>query len=662
MNAHTDKQILNALKDDPQRGMALLMESYTGLIWKVISFHLKNPEDIRECVNDTFAAFYFRREKYQADTASLAVYLTAIARRLAISRYRREKQHTAEALPPEPACADKGLELIDIQEDLSRAMASLKPDELQIIRMKYYGGMTIREIADSLNLPYETVKKRHQRSIGKLRHVLMLTLLILLLMALTACTYGILQHLGIVPKLFGWEIPSIPQSISVQREENSPFAAYADLPFTLPELLELAQKPDSDEAVPATVTASSEQTVQPESLPLPDGVSFVPGIGIKTDGSATTYSLKAAVTAADDRTVLLLQDASYMNGCLHVSIDIRSKTLPFINGGNCRDKIDFWGTSNINLYYQDTYLSPTYSSGYSIDDYTRRVEIDVQDFKPNLAEDEPLELSAFGYDITMSFVLTPVTYETITGNYLYQMKEYGGLMIDPHLENGSLIIAIYPVDTGEYKTLPGLIRGLSGEKIDDDAITATASDGTVLTGHCIRYRPFSDDTYFRWDFGPAAPGTYRLNIPFVFQTNASVPETSIQLDLKNSTWEDKDYPIPGGTVRITSLSERIEVIPGVNDILPDGNHIQNCEFYSYCSLSYTSDKDTHTIAGIHPFSSDSNTYFLSDNGNGTIDFVMEKYLHSSEIDTGIIVFHDYMKRSSIYYRWDANFDFTFTVE
>lgn len=35
--------------------------------------------------------------------------------------------------------------------------------------MKYFGGMSIREIADSLELPYETVKKRHQRTLHKLR-------------------------------------------------------------------------------------------------------------------------------------------------------------------------------------------------------------------------------------------------------------------------------------------------------------------------------------------------------------------------------------------------------------------------------------------------------------------------------------------------------------
>lgn len=51
-------------------------------------------------------------------------------------------------------------------------MKLLNPNELQIIRMKYYDGMSVQEIADSLNLPYETVKKRHQRSVFKLGQIL----------------------------------------------------------------------------------------------------------------------------------------------------------------------------------------------------------------------------------------------------------------------------------------------------------------------------------------------------------------------------------------------------------------------------------------------------------------------------------------------------------
>ena len=47
MNKANDQQIINALFQQPQKGMELLMEAYTGLVFKVISFHLSNPEDIK---------------------------------------------------------------------------------------------------------------------------------------------------------------------------------------------------------------------------------------------------------------------------------------------------------------------------------------------------------------------------------------------------------------------------------------------------------------------------------------------------------------------------------------------------------------------------------------------------------------------------------------
>lgn len=65
--------------------------------------------------------------------------------------------------------------------------------------MKYYDGMTIREIADSMKLPYETVKKRHQRSLSKMRLLLTLALILALTALLGACAYMLLRHLGVIP-------------------------------------------------------------------------------------------------------------------------------------------------------------------------------------------------------------------------------------------------------------------------------------------------------------------------------------------------------------------------------------------------------------------------------------------------------------------------------
>ena len=208
MNKPKDNLIIDTLNQQPQQGMELLMETYTGLVFKVISFHLSNPEDIKECTNDTFAEFYFHRASYNAGKASLPVYLTAIARYLAISRYRKEKKHMENDTLVESPVEDKAIFLAEVRADLSRALKSLKPNELQIIRMKYYGGMTISEIANSLQLPYETVKKRHQRSILKLRQALLLSLIFFVLAIFSVSTYAVLRHFNIIPPLFS-KLPAI---------------------------------------------------------------------------------------------------------------------------------------------------------------------------------------------------------------------------------------------------------------------------------------------------------------------------------------------------------------------------------------------------------------------------------------------------------------------
>ena len=50
----TDKKLLHLLDQNPEEGMGLLMEQYMGLLWSACHLYLTNPEDIRECVQETF--------------------------------------------------------------------------------------------------------------------------------------------------------------------------------------------------------------------------------------------------------------------------------------------------------------------------------------------------------------------------------------------------------------------------------------------------------------------------------------------------------------------------------------------------------------------------------------------------------------------------------
>lgn len=44
----TDERILDILERDSQKGIVLLMEKYTALVWHICSRYVKDPEDIKE--------------------------------------------------------------------------------------------------------------------------------------------------------------------------------------------------------------------------------------------------------------------------------------------------------------------------------------------------------------------------------------------------------------------------------------------------------------------------------------------------------------------------------------------------------------------------------------------------------------------------------------
>ena len=97
------------------------------------------------------------------------------------------------------------------------------------------------------------------------------------------------------------------------------------------------------------------------------------------------------------------------------------------------------------------------------------------------------------------------------------ITEEGGFYALPRIEDGHLYVQIYPIDPENYTIDRNLSAyylkyqfGLSGD------VTATAEDGTVLTGSINRNTEQVSDAFYEWDFGEAEPGDYMLYIPFVF--------------------------------------------------------------------------------------------------------------------------------------------------
>lgn len=189
--SYTDEEILGQMIQDRERGAAALLETYAGLLWSVCARRLENEEDVKECVNDAFCEFCMGFERYQPEKGSLKNYLCLIADRRALNRrrdnLRREKAEEAAEQEREIQEEAKCRELM--RQELEDALSRLEPLDGQIIRMKYYGGLTYQEIAEKLGMNYEAVKKRGRRSLKKLWKVLLLGIILLFLAACAVIAY-----------------------------------------------------------------------------------------------------------------------------------------------------------------------------------------------------------------------------------------------------------------------------------------------------------------------------------------------------------------------------------------------------------------------------------------------------------------------------------------
>lgn len=196
MTQNNDQKILKLIQDMPEEGIALLMEQHMGLLWSACRLYLNNPEDIRECVQETFLDFYAHRERFCQEKGTLKAYLYVIAKRKAIRMAAGNDRESF--LQPEAALAEDTWNEEQILDHavLEEALSKLQEQDSRMIRMKYYDGMTCSEIAHAMHLPLETVKKRQQRSLKKLRRILVA---LALLAALTACAAAVVYRYRFSP-------------------------------------------------------------------------------------------------------------------------------------------------------------------------------------------------------------------------------------------------------------------------------------------------------------------------------------------------------------------------------------------------------------------------------------------------------------------------------
>ena len=130
-----------------------------------------------DLAQETMLAVWRRADSFDPALAGVATWIFTIARNLRVSAYRKARR--PEFDPNDPAFVPDDVPPADVEfegkqeaDRLRRAMETLPPEQLELLKMSFYREASHSMIAAELGLPMGTVKSRIRLAFAKLRAAL----------------------------------------------------------------------------------------------------------------------------------------------------------------------------------------------------------------------------------------------------------------------------------------------------------------------------------------------------------------------------------------------------------------------------------------------------------------------------------------------------------
>lgn len=177
-----DLELVRRMAAGDESALGTLYDRWSPLLHSVVLRIVGDPDDAEEVLEDAFWQAWRQAGRYQEARGGISTWLVMIARSRAVDRVRarrRQREERWDDLPPAAKPADEAApspfdaaEGDELRRMVSRAVATLPPEQRQAVEMAYFGGLSQTEIAAATGQPLGTVKTRARLALQKLRDAL----------------------------------------------------------------------------------------------------------------------------------------------------------------------------------------------------------------------------------------------------------------------------------------------------------------------------------------------------------------------------------------------------------------------------------------------------------------------------------------------------------
>jgi RNA polymerase sigma-70 factor (ECF subfamily) len=170
-----ERQLVPMLIAGEEEAFALLYDSYSAMLFGVITRIVDDRQDAQNLLQDCFVKIWKNIASFDADKGRLATWMISIARNTALdftrSKYfsqKRKNQNVDDLVLPfeERISVRQAEDTVGLRQLVDKLPTSCK----EVIEWMYFEGYTQQEISENFNIPLGTVKTRTRIALRELRN------------------------------------------------------------------------------------------------------------------------------------------------------------------------------------------------------------------------------------------------------------------------------------------------------------------------------------------------------------------------------------------------------------------------------------------------------------------------------------------------------------
>jgi RNA polymerase sigma-70 factor (ECF subfamily) len=175
-----DESLLARIATGDQEALAILFRRYARMVWSIAKRILRNASEADDLVQDVFLLIHRRASVFDSSKGTarsliaLMTYQRAFTRRRYLNaRHCQAPIEAAEraayaAAPPAPLY-DQSIEAHFGRKGLRQALGEMSEDQRETLRLYFFEGYTLGEIAVQLGQSAGNVKHHYYRGLDRLR-------------------------------------------------------------------------------------------------------------------------------------------------------------------------------------------------------------------------------------------------------------------------------------------------------------------------------------------------------------------------------------------------------------------------------------------------------------------------------------------------------------